>query len=169
MIVIAVPASLSQSSKVTEVDIMKHKLLNFAGVSILAAGMALGQSTPAPATPHPGWHGAQKGAMLDRLSAKLNLTDTQKQQAQSIFSAARESAQPIRTQLRQDRQALQAAVKSGASDAQIDQLANQMGPLMAQSTAIRSKAFSKFYSILTPEQRTVLSQHRGMNRQRHAG
>jgi Spy/CpxP family protein refolding chaperone len=146
---------------------MKRTLLNFAGVSLLAAGMALGQSTPAPTAPHTGRHSAQAGAMLDRLSAKLNLTNTQKQQAQSIFSAARQSAKPVRAQLRQERQALQAAVKSGAPDAQIDQLANQMGPLMAQATAIHSKAFAKFYSVLTPEQRTLLGQ-RGMNR-RHAG
>jgi Spy/CpxP family protein refolding chaperone len=146
---------------------MKRTLLNFAGVSILAAGMALGQSTPVPNTPHAGRHGAQAGAMLDRLSAKLNLTDAQKQQAQSIFSAAQLSAKPVRAQLRQERQALQAAVKSGAPDTQIDQLSNQMGPLMAQATAIHSKAFSKFYSILTPDQRTQLGQ-RGMNRH-HAG
>jgi Spy/CpxP family protein refolding chaperone len=146
---------------------MKRTLLHFAGVSILAAGMALGQSTPAPNAPHAGRHSAQAGTMLDRLSAKLNLTDTQKQQAQSIFSAARQSAKPVRAQLRQERQALQAAVKSGAPEAQIDQLSNQMGPLMAQATAIHSKAFSQFYSILTPDQRTQLGQ-RGMNR-RHAG
>jgi Spy/CpxP family protein refolding chaperone len=105
--------------------------------------------------------------MLGRLSAKLNLTDAQKQQAQSIFSAARQSAQPLRAQLRQQRQALQAAVKSGAPEAQIDQLSSQMAPLMAQATAIHSKAFAKFYSILTPDQRTLLDQSK-MNR-RHAG
>src|ERR1700680_71742 len=104
---------------------MKRTLRNFAGLSILAAGLALGQSTPAPTTPHSGRHGAQPGAMLGRLSAKLNLTDAQKQQAQSIFSAARQSAQPLRAQLRQQRQALQAAVKSGAPEAQIDQLSSQ--------------------------------------------
>jgi len=146
---------------------MKRTILNFAGVSLLAAGLALGQSTPAPTTPHTGRHGAQAGAMLDRLSARLSLTDTQKQQAQSIFSAARQSAKPVQAQLRQERQALQAAVKSGAPDAQIDQLANQMGPRMGQATAIHSKAFAKFYSILTPQQRTLLDQ-RGINR-RHAG
>src|SRR5580700_524060 len=155
MIVIPVLTGMMPSSKVAEGNIMKRTLLNFAGVSLLAAGMAVGQSTPAPTTPHSGRHSAQAGAMLDRLSAKLNLTDSQKQQAQSIFSAARQSAQPVRTQLRQQRQALQAAVKSGAPDAQIDQLASQMGPLMAQATAIHSKAFAKFYSILTPDQRTL--------------
>lgn len=146
---------------------MKRSLLTIAGLPVLAAGMALGQA-PAPNPPHTGrYHARQAGSMLDRLAAKLNLTAEQKQQAQSIFSAARQSAAPVRTQLREDRHALRAAIQSGAPDTQIDQLSNQMGPLMAQATAIRSKAFEKFYSILTPGQRTLLSQHQ-MSR-RHAG
>jgi protein CpxP len=146
---------------------MRRKLLNLAGVSMLAAGMALAQSAPAPNTPHTGHRSARKGAMLDRLSAKLNLTDAQKQQAQAIFSNARQSAKPIRDQLRQERQALRAAVKSGAPGSQIDQITNQMGPLMAQATAIHSKAFEKFYSILTPDQRNLMDQQ--ATSRHHAG
>ena len=60
------------------------KLLNIAGVAALAAGMALGQSGPA----HPGRLTGQ-GATMQRLGADLNLTDAQKQQARTIFSASR--------------------------------------------------------------------------------
>jgi Spy/CpxP family protein refolding chaperone len=129
---------------------MKHSFLKVAAVAALATGMVFGQNTP-PA----GQHGGH-GGMMGRLSADLNLTDTQKQQAQSIFSAARQAGQPVQDQLRQSRQALAAAVKAGASDAEIDKLASNLGPLMAQSTAIHTKAFAKFYSILTQEQKDKL-------------
>jgi Spy/CpxP family protein refolding chaperone len=39
-----------------------------------------------------------------------------------------------------------------------------MGPLMAQATAIHSKAFAKFYRILTPSQQNQLDQ---MHANRH--
>jgi Spy/CpxP family protein refolding chaperone len=103
--------------------------------------------------------------MLRRLTAGLNLTDAQKEQARSIFTAARQSSEPVRAQLRQSKQALAAAVKAGASSAQIDQLSNSMGPLLAQAAAIHAKAFSQFYSILTPDQKSTLD-NRMQNRSR---
>jgi len=114
---------------------MKHSLRNATAIAALAAAMALGQDRPA------------------RFGADLNLTDAQKQQAQSIFSASRQSARSLDTQLKQSREALAAAVKSGASDAEIDKLSNNLAPLLAQSTANHAKTFAKFYSILTQEQK----------------
>jgi Spy/CpxP family protein refolding chaperone len=131
--------------------------LNVAGAAVLAAGMALAQNAPAQNSPHAGRHGAQAGSMIDRLSARLNLTDAQKQQAQSIFAEGRTSVQPVRAQIRQDRQALAAAVKSG-SQADIDRISNNMGPLLAQASAIHAKAFASFYAILTPDQKSKVDQ-----------
>jgi len=132
---------------------MKHQLLKLAGVTALAAGLALGQNAP-PRNPH-----ARQGPHAG-MGAFLNLTDSQKQQAESIFSAARESAASVSAQLKQDRQALAAAAKSG-STAEIDRLANSMGPLIAQSTAIHAKAFAQFYAILTQEQKDKLGNRMG--------
>jgi Spy/CpxP family protein refolding chaperone len=139
---------------------MKRAFLNVAGAAVLAAGMAFARNAPAQNSPHAGRHGAQAGSMIDRLSARLNLTDAQKQQAQSIFADARKSAQPVRDQIRQDRQALAAAVKSG-SQADIDRLSNNMGPLLAQASAIRAKAFAQFYATLTPDQKSKVDQRFG--------
>src|SRR5579864_7883020 len=137
---------------------MKHRFLNIAGAAVLAAGMALAQNAPAPNSPHPGRHAAQAGSMLDRMAARLNLTDAQKQQAQSIFADARKSAQPLRAQIRQNKQALAAAVKSD-SVADIDRISNSMAPLLAQASAIRAKAFAQFYTTLTPDQKSKVDQH----------
>jgi Spy/CpxP family protein refolding chaperone len=95
--------------------------------------------------------------MYDRLTSDLNLTDSQKQQAQQIFQSARQSAEPIHAQLKQNRQALHAAAKSGASDAEIDKLANNTGTLVGQTTAIHTKSMAQLYKILTPEQQQKLS------------
>ena len=96
--------------------------------------------------------------MLDRMAARLNLTDAQKQQAHSIMQSARESARPIAQQLKQNRLALHDAIKAGKPDADIDQLAATRGNLTGQATAIRTKAFAKIYALLTPEQRTTADQ-----------
>ncbi len=92
--------------------------------------------------------------MLHRFARKLNLTDAQKTQAKEIFQASRDSAKPVATQLADARKALRNAVKSNAPESQIDQLSANVGTLNGQLTAIRTKAFSKFYNmVLTPEQR----------------
>ena len=90
---------------------------------------------------------------MQRLAADLNLTDAQKQQARAIFSPSRLAARPVEDQIRQIRLALAAAVKSGASDADIDKLSNSLGPLLAQVSAIRAQSFAKFYGTLTQDQK----------------
>ncbi len=147
---------------------MKFRLFSLPAVAVLAAGLTFAQSAPAPAEPSQPAAGQKHGG---RMFQDLNLTDAQKQQAKSIFQGAREASQPLRQQLRDARQALDAAAKSGASDAQIDQLSAPLGPLTSQLTAIHTKAFAKFYALLTPEQRTQLAakmeQHRGRGMNRH--
>ena len=139
---------------------MKNSLVCFAGMAALASGMMFAQAPAPPAQPEsPAQRWQQRrGRMFDRMATKLNLTDDQKQQARSIMQSARESAQPITQQLKQNRQALRDAVKAGKSDADIDQLAASTGTLMGQATAIRTKAFAKVYALLTPEQRTKADQ-----------
>ena len=118
----------------------------------LGAGMVLAQTTTAP-------KGAGKGngvrAMVrKRLVAALNLTADQKQQAQTIMQAARQDAQPLAQQLKQDRAALTAAIQAGDT-AKIQQLSTDMGGLRGQVLAIRSHAMSKFYAMLTPDQKAT--------------
>jgi Spy/CpxP family protein refolding chaperone len=145
---------------------MKNSLARFVGMAALASGMMFAQAPASPAQPQSPAERRQqfRGRMFDRMAARLNLTDDQKQQAQSIMKSARESAQPIAQQIKQNRLALRDAVKAGKSDADIDQLATSTGTLMGQATAIRTKAFAKVYALLTPEQRTKADQLRGHSR-----
>jgi Spy/CpxP family protein refolding chaperone len=98
---------------------------------------------------------------LARMAEYLNLTDAQKEQAKAAFQQAHQEAQPVRTQLQQNRLALADAVKAGKSEAEIQGLANTTGTLVGQLVAIRTGAFAKVYATLTPEQRQKADQWRG--------
>lgn len=128
--------------------------MRFAVVAALATGMALAQ-TPST-TPQPGNGKAAMGPRAKvrrRVVQALNLTGEQKQQAQTIFQQARQSARPLAQELKQNRQALQAAVKAGNGDNEILQLSVSRGHILGQMTAVRTQALAKFYNNLTPDQR----------------
>lgn len=139
---------------------MKISLIRLAAAPILASGMLLAQAT-APAVPaqppaqHRQW---RRGRMFDRMAAKLNLTEAQRSQAKSIWQSARESSRPLAQQLRQAHVVLRQAATTGKSGAEIDQLAANAGQLTGQLTAVRAKAYAKFYVLLTPEQRATADQ-----------
>jgi len=138
---------------------MKSFLMKFATVAALAAGMAFAQ-TPAPQTsqPAPGKAAVRpRAAMRHRMFQSLNLTPDQKQQAKAIFQQTRQSIQPIAQQAKQNRQLLADAVKANDS-AQIQKLASKQGSLQSQMLTLRSESMAKFYSLLTPDQRTKLDQ-----------
>jgi Spy/CpxP family protein refolding chaperone len=136
---------------------MKQQLIRFAAVTALASGMIFAQA-PAPSpNPQARPHNFIRQHMA-QIAQQLNLTDAQKQQAKMIFQQARQTAQPVREQLKQNRQALVEAAKAGNGDAAIQQLAARQGNLLGQMVAVRTEAFAKFYATLTPEQRTKAEQ-----------
>jgi Spy/CpxP family protein refolding chaperone len=144
---------------------MKSNIFRYAGAALVAAGITLAQTAPSgtdnsnnpPARSHSGKRAMARNH-FGKLAEQLNLTDAQKEQAKTIFQEARQQAQPIRQQLRENREALAAAVKAGKGDAEIQQLSATTGSLMGQLTAIRTEAFAKVYATLTPEQRTKADQ-----------
>jgi Spy/CpxP family protein refolding chaperone len=145
---------------------MKGHLFQFAAVTTLAAGMALAQAPATGTQPAP-----QKAPFTHPLFGHaqmmqgLNLTTVQKQQAKTIFGDARQKAEPVRQEMRQNREALYAAVKAN-NTSQIERLSAHQGELQGKALAIRSEAMAKFYAILTPEQRTKEDQMQSQMRQR---
>jgi Spy/CpxP family protein refolding chaperone len=151
---------------------MKKQILTFIASGAMAAGLAFAQG--APAAPAPGTQsapaqGAHRNYMKQRrarFEQQLNLTDYQKAQAKTIFSQARDTAKPVREQLKANRQALRAAVKADNSS-EIQKLASTEGNLMGKMVAIHTEAAAKFYQVLTPEQRAKAEQLHAQFRQRH--
>ena len=105
---------------------------------------------------------------MGRLSASLNLTDQQKQQAGTIFTSEREAARSIRQDLRKERGEVQSAIQAGKPVAEVEQLAKQEGPALGNLAGMRAAAFAKFYAVLTPAQQQKLAGLHQEWRQHHA-
>jgi Spy/CpxP family protein refolding chaperone len=135
---------------------MKNTLLGLALVIAISPGLALAQG------PEPGNPGrdpqVRRERRTDFLARRLNLSDSQKQQAASIFDAAEETSKKLREDLKQAQEGLSKAVKTRATDEQIDQLARTVGTLVGQLAAIQTKASAKFRALLTEEQRQKFDQ-----------
>lgn len=120
-------------------------------------------------TPAPGGHTPRTpptpAEMVDRrvqmLTNLLTLDSSQQAQAKTIFTDEITASQALDANTKTTRDALQAAVKSGASDAQLDQLAAQVGIVDGQRTAIHAKAQAKFRLILNSAQKDKLDSTEG--------
>lgn len=128
-------------------------VLTTIAITAFAGGALIAQQ----ATTGPNGHFHRHGAWAAKVSSYLNLTDQQQQQAKAIFQEAKTSAQPVRQQLKQERQAIRAAIQAGKSPSEVQQMAQSEGPQLAQLAGIRAASFAKFYSILTPEQQQKLA------------
>jgi Spy/CpxP family protein refolding chaperone len=143
---------------------MRDSLVKCASVAILAAGMVFAQSPTGDSQPGAGdTQEGRRGFMggrfdLDHVAQALNLTDTQKEQARTIFEKARTASQPIRQQMRDNRDKLRAAAKVTNNETDIQKLATEQGRLVGKLIAIRTEASAKFYQMLTPEQRVKSDQ-----------
>jgi len=103
---------------------------------------------------------AKQTRYLASLSALLQLTIGQTQQADSIFAGAVTNRGGIRSTMKAARKALGTAVRNNDGPG-INQIASQLGSLMAQYVANGAAANAAFYQILTPAQQATLNQFQG--------
>ena len=148
---------------------MRYPFMKYAAAATLAAGIVFaqaptGNSQPGASTQR--GRGGFKRWNLEHIAQALNLTDSQKEQARTIFQQARQSAEPVRQELRKNHETLAAAAKAGKSESDIQNLANERGRLLGKLVAIRTVASAKFYQMLTPEQRVKADQMHEQFRQR---
>jgi Spy/CpxP family protein refolding chaperone len=161
---------------------MRYSFLKYAALTTVTAGIAFAQAPAGNAqrmesntqeSSSTQEESRSVTGRLEHMAQNLNLTAAQKEQARMIFEHARQSAQPILGELRQNRMALTAAAKGGASESDIQRLANDHGRFLGQLVAIRTEASAKFYQLLTPEQRAkadqMHEQFRGRMRSRMNG
>jgi Spy/CpxP family protein refolding chaperone len=127
----------------------KQKWMTAAAVLTLSASLAF-------AGPHGGKHRGDKGgrgaAMSERLAAKLNLTDTQKQQIRDLSESFRTQNQPLFAAAKQTRTDLKAAREAGDT-ARAQQLAAALETQHAQLKQAREAQTERVRALLTTEQR----------------
>lgn len=106
---------------------------------------------------------------VERVAAKLALTEAQKQTATTLFDQASTAAKPLREDLKQNHKELAEAVKTGKPEAELTAIASRGGAIMGQLSAVRASAMSKFYAQLTPEQKQKADglEQSMMNRSQH--
>ena len=129
-------------------------------IMALAAGLIFGQQTP-PAPPSgttpPGTGGWATGQAM-RIGVALKLTDDQRAKVQTALENQATQLQPLTSQLRQNRDAIQKLAKSdttgAAFETQLTGLAGTQGSLISKIAVIRAKSVSQIWGILTPEQRS---------------
>jgi Spy/CpxP family protein refolding chaperone len=99
------------------------------------------------------------------LTEQLGLSSQQQQQATTIFTNAMTGEGSSGGQMKAAHESLQAAITKNDS-AGIDQAANSIANLMAQSISAHAKAEAAFYQTLTPDQQAkyaTILQHQAWN------
>ena len=140
---------------------MKSKFLMIAlGLATAGAMVAQTAQTPAsPATEPRTVHSTPRqssqdwqGRVINRLTARYNLTPDQQTQVRAILKESREHNKALATQFREERMALVNAIKSD-SLGQIDRITKQNVDMNTQMAANHMKTVARIYAILTPDQK----------------
>ncbi len=94
-----------------------------------------------------------EGRSMGRVASELNLTDSQKQTAQTIFQEAAAASRATLDSLRTARESMEAAIKANKGDNELQSNAMEEGRLMGDLALVRARAAAKFYAMLTAEQK----------------
>ena len=97
----------------------------------------------------------------------LNLTDEQKAQVKQIMESSKTTVQPLREQMKANRQKLAQLSENGNFDAaQVQAIAAQQGNLSAQLIVEKEKVKAQMFQILTDEQKAKAAEMKAQMKQR---
>jgi Spy/CpxP family protein refolding chaperone len=102
-----------------------------------------------------GGNGVQRRVAF--LADKLSLTSAQQTQVTAILTNAEANGTTARASMKAAHDSLNTAVQANDSAA-MEQAANSIGTLTAQTTLARAKSDAAIYQLLTPDQRTKYTQ-----------
>lgn len=105
-----------------------------------------------------GWGARLPGGLM---LGKLDLSDAQKEQVNTLVTANHAAVEPYRNQLRDSAKALREATANGQfNEAQIRAIAQTQAQANAELTVANAKLKAEIYNILTPEQRAKVEERR---------
>lgn len=98
---------------------------------------------------------------------RLELTDAQRTQMKSIMAKEKPTLQPLMQQMAQNRiQMQQLVMTSGFDEARVRELAGQQTQAMTELMVQRARVQSEMLQVLTPEQKTKLTELTAAHQQR---
>ena len=119
---------------------------------LVLAGLAAQAQKPLPPDPS-----QMIQHRVNFLTEKLGLSTSQQEQATTIFTNAWTAQKGLHSQMRTAHESLQAAVSKNDA-AGIEQAANNIGSLTAQSISAHAKAEAAFLQTLSGQQQSTYSQ-----------
>jgi Heavy-metal resistance len=132
---------------------MKKTALTSLAAVLILAGLAAQAQKPLPDPSQMIQH------RVNMLTNKLGLSASQQEQATTIFTNAWTAQKSLHGQMRTAHETLQAAVSKNDA-AGIEQAANNIGSLTAQSISAHAKAEAAFLQTLNSQQQSTYSQMR---------
>lgn len=101
-----------------------------------------------------GWHHGP-GGLMQHVTRVFNLTDAQQTQVKAMWESEKPNVMPLLQQLADGHKQMLAATANGTFDeTKVTPIATQQAQTISQLLVEKEKLSSKFYQILTPEQRT---------------
>jgi periplasmic protein CpxP/Spy len=163
---VGVPAIAASSAQ--DVAATGHASISRAAESpralrVAQGGGRMGRSGIGPMDGGPGG----PGAFLGRMGQELGLSDDQKQRIRGILESARPEMQSVRTELRANREKLDALSPDDPSyGSVVSSVSKTAGDLTTRMVANGAQVQSQVWAVLTPEQRTKATALRSQMRER---
>jgi periplasmic protein CpxP/Spy len=120
------------------------------GIAVLAVSASLAIAAPQEGKAW-GGHRGHRGFMSEKLAAKLNLTDAQKQQIKDLNKQFRQDNKAFFESMRATHQQVKAA-KQANDTAKLDALKPTIEAQKAQMKQLHDAQEAKVLSVLTPDQ-----------------
>jgi Spy/CpxP family protein refolding chaperone len=139
--------------------------ITLVGLALIVAGtVAVSQTVKRTHWEHDGMFG---GPGLGFLAHRLDLTEEQRAQAKEILAKEKPTIQPLLQQLALTRHQLRQFAEGGIFDeAQVRAIAGQQGQTLTELTVQKARIEAELVKILTPEQKTKLTQMMDRREQR---
>lgn len=115
-------------------------------------------------------HGFMKsgheGKSLNRMAKKLDLSDEQKSQIEALFEGTEDERSAHHDAMQEARKNISEAISSGASQSDVQLMADKIGQLVADKTMAKYQMRQKMSAILTQEQLEKMDELRNKRKAR---
>ena len=149
---------------------MKERLLQVVSIGFVVLFVGAVWAAPEDGEHRGGMHHGNAGMMhggpdfnrmVEHMSRRLELDDTQEQAIRNIVDAVKPEAEALREQAQFNREARHALDIAAADyDVQLQKLASRNGELVTQVTLLHGRVMAEINAELTDEQRAKFSEHR---------